>query len=164
MKTENRRQKAEVEKRLASLLAYPSKKLARSADDTPEIVDFFHEIEHVSSDGLEELFTRTFDLNPVATLDLGWHLFGEQYERGRFLAKLRELEEQAGIAEGNELPDHLTLVLQLLPSMEPHDAERLAARIAPAIEMIRKKLDEQGNPYRHLVRAAELLVASGGER
>ena len=39
-------------------------------------------------DRLRELYTVTFDLNPVCTLDVGYHVFGESYKRGAFLAGL----------------------------------------------------------------------------
>lgn len=150
MKAESRRQKAEM-LRLADLLRYPERRLERKPDDGPEVGAFFDEIERVDPEGMEELYTRTFDLNPVATLELGWHLWGEQYERGRFLADLRALQEQLGVGMSTELPDHLTVVLETLDRMD--DASALETQIAPALEKIAKPLDEQGNPYRHLIRA-----------
>ena len=165
MKAEGKRQQAEVA--LAELLRYPNEDLARRVahaidaliedrDALEEVTAFYDEVENVTVCGMEELYTRTFDLNPVATLDLGWHLYGEQYERGRFLAELREREVKAGIDAGTELPDHITAILLLIAAT--HD-DKLAAHVRPALEKIRKPLDEHGNPYRHLIAAAELLVA-----
>lgn len=138
-------------RRLASLLRYPDGPLTRLPDDAPEVAEFFDEIERVAPEGMEELYTRTFDLNPVATLEVGWHLWGEQYERGRFLANLRELQASLGVPMSNELPDHLTVLLETLALME--QPESLARQIAPALEKIAKPLEEQGNPYRHVIRA-----------
>lgn len=133
---------------IASTLRYPV--------PPPERIDcaadFFDEVAHVDPRGLEELYTTTFDLNPVATLEVGWHLWGEQYERGRFLAELRGLQEQLGIDSGSELPDHLTV---LLPTIAATGDADLAAKCAKAIEKMLKPLDEQGNPYRHVLRAAK---------
>lgn len=156
--------KAEVA--VADLLRYPDQDLAtrvghavgalvehRAALD--EVTAFYDEIANVTVCGLEELYTQTFDLNPVASLDLGWHLYGEQYERGRFLANLREREMDAGIDSGTELPDHITAVLPLIG--RTNDA-KLAALIQPALEKIVKPLNEHGNPYRHLINAADLLA------
>ena len=36
---------------------------------------------------IQELYTRTFDINPVCTLEIGWHIFGEDYARGALLVK-----------------------------------------------------------------------------
>jgi nitrate reductase delta subunit len=144
--------------RLAELLRYPDETLVASADDPPEVALFFEEIARVSPDGMEELYTRTFDLNPVATLELGWHLWGEQYERGRFLAELRALQEYLGVDASTELPDHLTIVLPTLARMER--PATLAAKIVPALEKIAAPLEEHGNPYRHLIRAIAVLATA----
>jgi nitrate reductase delta subunit len=144
--------------RLAALLRYPNERLARSPQDGPDVSAFFDEIERVDPDGMEELYTRTFDLNPVATLEIGWHLWGEQYERGRFLADLRALQEGLAIEEGSELPDHLTLLLPTIARMEnPH---AMIEKIAPALDKIAKPLEEQGNPYRHLIAAVKGALAA----
>ena len=39
---------------------------------------------------VEEAFTGTFDVNPACALEVGWHLFGEEYARGMFLVRMRE--------------------------------------------------------------------------
>lgn len=125
------------------------------------VVAFSEETAKVLPEGLEELYTQTFDLNPVATLEVGWHLWGEQYERGRFLADLRGLQAELGLdADANtELPDHLTVLLPMLAQMRnPAD---LAKKILPALEKIQKPLDEHGNPYRHLIRATAQILQSG---
>ena len=140
---------------LSSLLGYPDCGLLDRA--AQHAVEFYAEVRHVTLDGLEELYTRTFDLNPVASLDLGWHLYGEQYERGRLLAELRARQTELGIDSGFELPDHLTVILRMMPHLELNDP--LRKQLAVAVAKIRTTLDEQGNPYRHLIRAAEQEVA-----
>lgn len=136
---------------IADALRYPSPPPARFE----EAADFFEEVKHVDPHGLEELYTMTFDLNPVATLEVGWHLWGEQYERGRFLADLRELQAHLGIDSGTELPDHLTV---LLPTIERSNDDDLRAKCTQAIDKILKPLEEHGNPYRHLLRAAKEAI------
>lgn len=159
MRAESRRQKAEGLSRLATLLAYPMPRPQRSASDGEEIGAFFDETAHVTDDGFEELYTTTFDLNPVATLDVGWHLWGEQYERGRFLADLRGVQEQLGIDAGVELPDHLTAVLPVIE--KTRDAE-LIAKTTAAVKKMLAPLEEHGNPYRHVLREV-LRVAQASE-
>jgi nitrate reductase assembly molybdenum cofactor insertion protein NarJ len=153
MKAEGRGQKAEVLCAIAEALRYPVPPPARVECAS----DFFDEVAHVDPRGLEELYTTTFDLNPVATLEVGWHLWGEQYERGRFLADLRGLQEQLGIDSGSELPDHLTV---LLPTLALRDDADLREKCAKAIEKMLKPLEEQGNPYRHVLRAAHSALST----
>lgn len=152
MQAEGSNQKLEL-LRLAGLLRYPEPPLAVAAGDSAEIIAFFDEVGHVVPEGVEELYTRTFDLNPVATLEVGWHLWGEAYERGRFLADLRGLQELMGIDACNELPDHLTVILATLAHLD--DPSLLITQIAPALEKIANPLEEQGNPYRHVLRAVQ---------
>jgi nitrate reductase delta subunit len=147
--------------RLAGLLGYPNGNFEDAASDSPEIHAFLDEIRRVAPEGMEELYTRTFDLNPVATLEVGWHLWGEQYERGRFLADLRSLQEELSIEAGSELPDHLTSLLPMLATMSEPSA--LAKKILPALEKIAKPLDEQGNPYRHLIGAVKTALSEGAK-
>ena len=41
-------------------------------------LSLFHDQVHVlAQHQLQELFIQTFDLNPVCSLEMGWHLFGE---------------------------------------------------------------------------------------
>jgi nitrate reductase molybdenum cofactor assembly chaperone NarJ/NarW len=143
--------------RIAELLRYPDPPPRPGRADTAEVCEFFDEIARVEQTGLEELYTRTFDLNPVATLEVGWHLWGEQYERGRFLADLTEQQHALEVEGGSELPDHLTVLLPMLARMRHPEA--LAAKILPAIEKILAPLVEHGNPYRHLLAAARAAVA-----
>jgi nitrate reductase assembly molybdenum cofactor insertion protein NarJ len=138
---------------LAALLRYPDATFPEHAASVPE---FHDEIARVSLEGMQELYTGTFDLNPVATLEVGWHLWGEQYERGRFLAELRERQEALGLADDSELPDHLTLLLPMVTG----DAG-LAQKVVAALDKIAKPLDEGGNPYRHVIHATRAAIAGG---
>lgn len=108
---------------------------------------------------LQELFTRTFDMNPVCSLELGWHLFGENYERGLLLVRLREELRRFGIQESTELPDHLTHVLQLLDRMDHARAEDFAAAcVLPALSKMIAAIEGKGNPYQPVLLAIQRLL------
>jgi nitrate reductase delta subunit len=92
----------------------------------PLLNDFAWATAPLSVEDLQELFTRTFDLNPVCSLEIGWHLFGENYDRGALLVKMRQELRRYGLVESAELPDHLTHVLSLLGHMEPERAQEFA--------------------------------------
>ncbi len=113
---------------------------------------------------LEESYTQAFDLNPTCSLEIGWHLFGEEYDRGAFMAFLRELLAQYGIPEHVELPDHITHVLPLLAAMPPAESSRLAARaVLPAMTRMIDSLTKSSSPWVELMiglREAVLLRAS----
>ena len=40
-------------------------------------------------EALEEQYIQSFDMNTKGALEVGWHLFGENYDRGVFLVKMR---------------------------------------------------------------------------
>jgi nitrate reductase assembly molybdenum cofactor insertion protein NarJ len=70
---------------------------------------------------LQELHTRTFDVQALTTLDVGYVLFGDDYKRGALLSNLNREHGRAGNDCRGELADHLPNVLRLLPKLE--DAE-----------------------------------------
>jgi nitrate reductase assembly molybdenum cofactor insertion protein NarJ len=104
--------------------------------------------------GVQELYVQTFEFNPACTLEIGWHLFGENYERGEFLVRMRGLLRRHGFAESTELPDHLTHLLALINRLNHDEAAELAGLfILPALGKIKEALKD--NPYGPLINAIE---------
>ncbi len=94
-------------------------------------------------DELEESYTRTFDLNPTCSLEIGWHLFGEEYVRGLFMVRMRNEMRDRGLEETGELPDHVVHVLAVLGAMEPEPARELArACVCPALGKMLVSFDQ----------------------
>ncbi len=107
----------------------------------------------------QELYIQTFDLNPVCALEMGWHLFGENYDRGLLLVKMREQLRMSGLAETTELPDHLTNGLRLLARMEHESGAYFAeAVVLPALEKMLESIRGKNNPYEHVLEATRLAV------
>ena len=108
---------------------------------------------------VQELYVQTFEFNPACTLEIGWHLFGENYERGEFLVRMREQLRRHAIAESSELPDHLTHLLLLVDSMDHDEAAQLAGEfILPALAKIRSAIHD--NVYESVIAGiAERLEA-----
>ncbi len=70
---------------------------------------------------MQELFTRSFDVQAATTLDIGYVLFGDDYKRGEMLANLSREHTQAGIDCGTELADFLPNLLRLMAVLEDED-------------------------------------------
>lgn len=102
----------------------------------------------------EERYTALFDLNPVATLHVGYHLFGDSYERGELLAGLSAEERRAGVEAGGELADFLPTVLRLLSRLEDEEARVVLIEIAllPALARINQALAESDAPWVRILR------------
>ncbi len=107
----------------------------------------------------EELFTRTFDINPACTLELGWVLYGQDYARGAFLVKMRQMLNEHEIQESGELPDHLTHVLQLLSRL-PEAVARpfVAEEVMPGLMKMREGFKDEENPYAGVLEAIWILL------
>jgi nitrate reductase delta subunit len=150
---------------LARLFDYPGPDYHRLLRDSrsemtaEDLEGFAAAISPLSTAELEELYTRTFDLNPDGSLDIGWHLFGEDYARGEFLVHLRQQARRYGVPETSELPDHLTRVLPLLAAMPPEEAAEFQERfLLPALGKIAKTIGDSGNPYAKLIAGLQRLL------
>lgn len=94
---------------------------------------------------IEEVYAKTFHVQAICYLDLGFVIFGEDYKRGEFLVNMKR--EQAAVNNdcGEELPDNLGSVLTLLPKIEDENfREELAGRVMiPALRMMLKEFGER---------------------
>jgi nitrate reductase molybdenum cofactor assembly chaperone len=125
----------------------------REPDFAVEFIRFRRKVKDLSIDKLQELYTQTFDLNPVCTLDIGYHVFGENYKRGELLAKLSETEAPYELGQANQLPDHLPVLLRLLAKLEDEEL-RLALIgeiLIPALGKMLEALSQTDNPFRDLI-------------
>lgn len=153
---------------VAILLSYPEEDYPQRVEAgvrlaTPEcrelLEQFADSIQGLGTWELQELFTRTFDMNPVCSLELGWHLFGENYERGLLLVRMREELRRFGIQESTELPDHLTHVLDLLGHMDHETgADFAAACVLPALEKMLDAIRGKENPFESVLLAVQAFL------
>ena len=156
---------------LSCLLSYPDEQTVEAAEllyiilqgELPEaakhISDFGAFLEQHEFWEAEEAFTGTFDIDPTCALEVGWHLFGEEYERGQFLVRMREELRKYGLEESTELPDHITHVLLLIAAMPEQEAKPfVTACVLPAVKKMYAALDGKASPYRHVVSCLALIL------
>ncbi len=151
-----------IYERLAALLSYPDELGESTVSDYAagsELSSFADAVPALSLHERQELFIQTFDLSPVCSLEMGWHLFGENYDRGLLLVKMRQQLRAHGIAETTELPDHLTNGLRLLARMERNEGAYFAeAIVLPALAKMLEAIHGKDNPYEHVLAAAQSMV------
>jgi nitrate reductase delta subunit len=157
---------------LAGLLVYPTREYGQKVEESwralagihpeaaGELADFTDKIQGLSLEEQQELFVRTFDLNPVCVLEVGWHLYGDTYDRGEFLVKMRQEMRRCGLSGSSELPDHMTHALTVQGRLEREEAERFAATaVLPALEKMLAGLEGKKSPFEQVLRAIRLVVA-----
>jgi len=85
---------------------------------------------------IEEVYTKTFHIQAVCYLDLGYVIFGEDYKRGEFLVNMKHEQDLAQNDCGNDLADNLVNILTLLPKLKDQELrEELITRIIiPSLE------------------------------
>jgi len=119
-------------------------------------------------DEIQEIFTRSFDVQAITTLSVGYIMFGDDYKRGEVLVNLNRELRDAGIDCGSELPDHLPNVLRLIARWQDRDlAEEFVRELLhPALERMiaefgPRRVEEKDKLYR---KHYKTLIASSAER
>jgi nitrate reductase delta subunit len=163
----------------AGLLEYPTAALggqARacgdllSADGSPAaaaLERFRGWVEQAPPAWMEELYTRSFDLQAVCSPYVGYHLFGDSYKRGMFMARLNEGYRERGFSAGSELPDHVAVILRFLELGTEDEFSQTLLRegLVPALgKMAQAFGDPSDNPYREVIGALLLALEDRNER
>lgn len=122
-----------------------------------EVLPFLHFTEGHDLPRIEEVFGKTFHIQAICFLDLGYVLFAEDYKRGEFLVRMKDEQRRANNDCGLELADNLPNVLTwmtktndkvflkefavriLIPSLEKMLAEFDQARMELKDKVRRKK-------------------------
>lgn len=111
----------------------------------------------------EERYTALFDLNPVCTLHVGYHLFGENYPRGALLAGLRAEMRRVGLDAAGDLPDFLPTILRLLARLEDEDRSLLLEHaLLPGLARMGHELASSRTPWADVVRALPGVLKPAG--
>ncbi|MFV0375962.1 MAG: hypothetical protein ACK5JD_01525 [Mangrovibacterium sp.] len=101
----------------------------------------------------QEYYIGTFDVQALCFLDIGYVLYGEDYNRGVFLANMKAEQERANNACGTELPDHLPNMLSLLPKISDKSLaeELIVSMMVPALEKMVQAFHPDENVYKGML-------------
>lgn len=151
---------------LAEALRYPTPRgldtLRRRLEDIAhdavraELEAFLAEIERMPLEAWEELYVRSFDLDPDVAPYLGWQVWRDEQRRAELLVEMARRLSDRGVDLDGELPDHLVPVLRYLAA-DPDPGERetplLDQALAPALAAILRNLRSatEDNPYVHVL-------------
>src|SRR3990167_3205783 len=114
------------------------------ADAALEVEKFLDAIPERTLD-LQELHTRTFDVQSLTTLDIGYVLFGDDYKRGALLSNLNQEHSRAENDCRGELADHLPNLLRLIPKLKDQDLldELVREILVPALTLMIREFDPE---------------------
>ncbi len=118
---------------------------------------------------MQELFTRSFDVQAATTLDVGYVLFGDDYKRGMLLANLNREHRNAGVDTGTELADYIPNILRLMAVLEDEEVlhDLAYAILGPALlemvgefsaDRIQKKEESYKKHYKTLIETPAVEV------
>ena len=155
----------------ADLLDYPGPALARQAQQAVAAMGtgqaaallrgFCDLTEEASPAQMEELYTNTFDVQAACYPYVGYHLFGDSYKRGMFMAQLNAGYREKGFSAGNELPDHVAVILRFLATAPDDEFGHalLHDGLIPALDTMAGAFhDQSDNPYCGVIRALAFVV------
>lgn len=142
-------------KKIADIIDYPRADFFNKVKEAEEILtgydtetlsilkEYAHFINITPPEKVEELFLRTFDIQAVTTLDIGYVLFGDDYKRGELLVNLSKEHKKVNNDCGSELADYLPNLLRLLPKItdEEFRNELVEVIILPALAKIIKEFE-----------------------
>lgn len=117
--------------------------VAQYPDAAETLAPFVQWVGTTPAHHVEEVFSRTFHVQAICYLDIGFVIFGEDYKRGEFMVNMKQEQAMAGNACGEELPDNLVNMLTLLPLLRD---EAFRAELAGRVMMpaLRKMMAEFG--------------------
>lgn len=155
-------------KQIASIFAYPESGYKVQMNEIrsvlytkyPEVIPFFEKFYNSLSDSdriNEEYYLKTFEIEGICCMDMGYVLFGADYKRGDFLAKISHEQRISGNNTGIELADHLPNILTLFPLHKDKEfIEELAfGLVIPATKEMHSKFAGTDNYYKN---AFEVLI------
>lgn len=160
----------------SDLLDYPTPALSQKASKCTQLLSvvsppaadvllgFQGWVGQESPGRVEEIFTSTFDLQGTCCPYVGHYLFGDNYQRSRFMACLSEGYHNKGFSYGNELPDHVAVILRFLAlgSDDEFSQVLLEEGFLPSVEkMVQSFAGDSQNPYGQVLRSLNLLLQAG---
>ncbi len=162
---------------LAEMMDYPGPDLSQKVDEgialstplheeaTRLLKEFRASLGTIPRETMEELYTRTFHAEAACFPYVGYHLFGDGNHRVAFLAGLKEHYQTRDFSAGNELPDHLGVMLRFLARDDDSEErdELLSLCILPALRKMVQGFRDEANPYQKLLKAILLLLQEGDE-
>ena len=155
---------------LSRLLQYPDRELM---DHLSEVAAALYEMPKLSKKvqvGLEEFvsnleapdlmnsqenYVECFDRGRATSLHLFEHVHGDSRERGQAMVDLLQTYKEGGLQlSANELPDHLSIILEFASTLPLDQAKQFVGEMAHILNAVYSTLVARNNRYAWLIAAA----------
>ena len=113
-------------------------------------------MDRLLADGLdaEAAYVELFDRGRGTALHLFEHVHGDSRERGPAMVDLVRTYERAGLLlDPNELPDHLTVLLEFASTQPLREARAFIGEFAHILQSIAAALQRRGSDYAAVIAA-----------
>jgi nitrate reductase delta subunit len=126
------------------------------AEEREPLARFGEHLAGGSQLSLARVYVETFDLDRRTSLYLTYYQHGDTRKRGMALLRLKRLYAAGGLEQaGGELSDYLPLMLEFAALAPPGIGETLLREHRPALELLRRGLQDASSPYGHLLEALD---------
>lgn len=124
-----------------SLVTNVASELSAQYPDASKELEAFSKLLPTDIYRLQELYTKSFEVQAVTSLEIGYLLYGDDYTRGEVMVHLNQEHRAVGNELGTELSDHLANVLRLLSKMKDEAVinDLVTMMIVPAVEVMMKE-------------------------
>jgi len=148
-----------LESRMTDFLSLVSEQFPEQTENVSKLLDSFNSMSILKQ---QEYYLKTFDVQAVCSLDIGYVMFGEDYKRAQLLVNLQSEHKAAGVDCGSELGDHLPNVLTLLSKTnDPDFAEELGFIItSQAVRFMITKFKNVDNIYKDMLEILLVFLQS----
>jgi nitrate reductase delta subunit len=154
---------------LGALLSYPDGELRAALPELGDALDrdcglsrsrlaeldaLMRQLSAADAFEVESRYVDTFDRGRATSLHLFEHVHGDSRDRGPALIDLGLSYERAGLRmEGNELPDHLPVVLEFASTQPDKVAKEFLGEIAHILTAVFSALLERESAYASVIAA-----------
>ena len=158
--------RAQVQQICAVLLRYPqsstpelvplvSNRLSQLPDEIyAELTQFLDYLGRCSLMAVQRHYVETFDMRRKCSPYLTYWTHGDTRNRGMALLHFKEVYREAGLTiQDDELPDHLSVVLEFAGAGDADLGNALLAEHRSVIALLHDALDGIDSPYAHVVAA-----------
>jgi len=162
---------------LSRLLQYPDQELMEHLTEVAEalygmpklnkkvqsgLVDFVKNLQTSDLFDSQENYVECFDRGRATSLHLFEHVHGDSRERGQAMVDLLQTYKEGGLQlSANELPDHLSIILEFASTLPLDQAKQFIGEMAHILNAVYSTLVSRNNQYAWLIAA---VIEFSGEK